>query len=336
LGVISAALASHLASNAAAGTGALVLALGSLGLAVITKPFSGKTALTLRTLALLGFMTGLTAFVVTLVTGSAIVGLLLGLGSAAIQLVFADKLVLWSVGAVPAEEFVSFRPDLAEKVETAWYIAHELAGRAGVGEPRLVVVPEDGSPFGSVPNAFATGRRSKPVVGVTEALLKTLDDRELMGVLSHEIAHVKNRDVIVATVAAGMGAALGYALDPFLNSMFGDTDEEDLLILMLASLVASLVAMAVTAAISRAREYLADETGAKLCGDPLALASALEKIEEIASKGLKPSGTSELSTAHLWIVNPFKGFLVRLFSTHPPTEKRIERLMRLARELGGA
>ncbi len=324
-----------LASHAAAGAGAIAVALGSLGLAAVTKPFNGKLALTLRTLGLLGFMTGLTAFLVTLVTGSAVVGILLGLGSAAVQLVFADKLVLWSVGAVPADEFAYIRPDLADRVETVRAIASELASRAGVGEPRLVVVPADASPFGAVPNAFATGRRAKPVVGVTEELLKVLDDRELAGVLGHEIAHVKNRDVIVATVAAGMGAALGYALDPFLNSMFGDVDEEDLLILLLASIVASVVAAAVTAAISRAREYLADETGARLCGDPLALASALEKIEKIASGGLKPSGTSELSTAHLWIVNPFRGLMARLFSTHPPTEKRIERLVRMARELGG-
>ena len=235
---------------------------------------------------------------------------------------FSDRLVLRMSGArevAPAEA-----PELHRTVE-------ELAAAAGLPKPRVCVIDQ---PYA---NAFATGRNPRhAAVAVTAGLLELLDRRELRGVLAHELAHVAQRDVLVATVAAGLATAVGHLAHviAFAGAFGGrDGDEEGspaggLAFALLAPLGATLVQLG----ISRSREYLADETGARISGDPLALASALEKLHQAAE--VVPAQAVP-ATASLFIVNPFGalGGLVRLFSTHPPAEERIRRLRALAAEV---
>lgn len=232
---------------------------------------------------------------------------------------FSDRLVLRMSGArevSPAEA-----PGLHRLVD-------ELSRAASLPKPRVCLVD---APYA---NAFATGRNpSRAAVAVTTGLLDLLDERELRAVLAHELAHVANRDVLVATVAAGLAAAVGHLANVVaLSGLLGHRDEEDqgspaggLLFLVLAPFAATLVQLG----ISRSREYLADETGARLCGDPLALASALAKLEVSAERA---PAQVEPATASLFVVNPLGalGGLVGLFSTHPPAQERIRRLRELA------
>jgi heat shock protein HtpX len=210
----------------------------------------------------------------------------------------------------------------------------ELAHRAGIPKPRVYFIDEPHA------NAFATGRNPKhAVVAVTAGITEILDERELRGVLAHEIAHVANRDILVASVAAGLATAishLGNAL-AFAGMFGGGRDDEEgsgaggLALAILAPIGATLVQLG----ISRSREYLADDTGARLAGDPLALASALEKLHRAADH--VPSAATP-ATASLFIVNPFgaiTGGLARLFSTHPPAEERVRRLRALAQTVRG-
>ena len=175
-------------------------------------------------------------------------------------------------------------------------------------------------------------------MAVTRGLLETLDPREVRGVLAHEIAHVANRDVLVATVAAGLATAVTHLANVFaLSGLFGARDGEDEgsgASGLLFALVAPFGAMLVQLGISRSREYLADEAGARLSGDPLALASALEKLQREAEEA---PAQAEPAAASLYIVNPFGalGGLARLFSTHPPAEERVRRLRAMALETPG-
>lgn len=237
---------------------------------------------------------------------------------------FSDRLVLRMNGAREVAE------DAAPRLHA---IVAELAGRAGIPKPRVFLVDEPHA------NAFATGRNpSHAVVAVTRGLLDLLDERELRGVLAHEIAHVANRDILVASVAAGMAAALSnLANAAIFSTMLGggrdDGEEEGGGGGLLAVLVAPVAATLVQLGISRSREYLADDTGARLCREPLALASALEKLHRGAQ--LVPGAVAP-ATASLFVVNPFGAVasgLSRMFSTHPPAEERIQRLRELARRL---
>ena len=192
-----------------------------------------------------------------------------------------------------------------------------------------------------MPNAFATGRNPKnSAIAVTEGLLD-LEERELTGVIAHEMGHIKNRDILIQTLAAVLAGAIimvarwaGWML--WLGG-FGGRDRDEsagsalgaILLIVLAPIAAMLIQMA----ISRAREYLADEVGARITRKPLELASALKKITEARNVGLTMNVNP--ATSHLWIINPLRpGALSELFSTHPPVEKRIERLKKIARELG--
>ncbi|WP_457614713.1 M48 family metalloprotease [Methanopyrus sp.] len=308
--------------------------LGSAALLMVGRLGNRGFFLWLRTIGLLGLLVGVLSLVLAVLTRSAIVGLIVGLTSAVTMYLFSSQIVCAQMGAVNAEEFLQYKPEYADKLRRVLEIVSELASKAGLPEPELVVVPEE-TGVGRYPNAFATGRRSKPKVGVTEGLLRYLNDNEIYGVLSHELAHVKNRDTLIMTVAAAVGTAITYVFDPWLNLGYVE-DWEDIISLVLAGTLVSLVSALITAAVSRSREYLADEEGAKLSGDPLALAEALRKIEAIVKSNPMPARSlSEVSTAHLWIENPFYGGILRLFSTHPPVEKRIKRLKRLARELRG-
>jgi heat shock protein HtpX len=231
---------------------------------------------------------------------------------------FSDKIAIRAARAVPVSE--------AEFPEL-YQIVRGLADRAGMPMPRLYVSP---SPQ---PNAFATGRNPEnAAVAVTHGILPILDRRELEGVLAHELSHVQNRDILISSVAATIGAVITWIAQlAFFLPLGGDDDDGGnplaaLLMLILAPIAALLIQMA----ISRSREFGADSSGARLTADPLALASALRKIEAYA-RGTPPATTNP-STAHLFISNPFKGGagVANLFSTHPSTAERVDRLERMA------
>jgi heat shock protein HtpX len=207
-------------------------------------------------------------------------------------------------------------------------MVEELSSKAGLPKPRVFLIDAPHA------NAFATGRSpERAAVAVTRGLLEILSPRELRGVLAHEIAHVMNRDVLVATVAAGLATAVTHLAHVLaLSGLFGSRDGEEqgstaggLLFMLMAPIGATLVQLG----ISRSREYLADESGSRLSGDPLALATALEKLHADAEAA---PAQVEPATASLHIVNPFgaTGGITRLFSTHPPAEERIRRLRAMA------
>ncbi len=273
----------------------------------------------LKTILLLGTLSALVAGAGAALgprwTGPA---LLLALGMNLFAWYFSDRLVLRMSGAreLPEEE----APELHRMVE-------ELAARAGIPKPRVHLVDAPHA------NAFATGRNPRNAsVAVTRGLLEILTPREVRGVLAHEIAHVANRDVLVATVAAGLATAVSHLGNVFaFSGLLGRRDGEEgppaggLLFALLAPVGATLVQLG----ISRSREYEADASGARISGDPLALASALEKLHREAE--VVPA-QAEPATASLHIVNPFGGLggLTRLFSTHPPAEERVRRLRAIA------
>ncbi len=212
-------------------------------------------------------------------------------------------------------------------------IVSSLSAAAGMPKPKVAIIST------AVPNAFATGRGpERSVVAVTTGLMNTLNENELEAVLSHEISHVKHRDVLVASVAATIAGAISYlALMGRFSVFFGGYDSRNRnagVLALVLSLLAPLAALLIQTAISRGREYEADKAGAQLSRKPLSLASALEKIERSAK------GTNlkiNPSTSPLWIVNPFRGeALMELFSTHPSTWKRIERLNAMAISIGSA
>lgn len=207
-------------------------------------------------------------------------------------------------------------------------IVARLADRAGIPKPRIFVIPSES------PNAFATGRNpDHAVVAVTQGLLQLLSERELEGVVAHELSHIRNRDILISTIAAavaGLVAALGHAVQ--WSMMFaGRRDDDDagsMLGALAWAILAPIIAMLVQLAISRSREFGADATGAALCGDPDALANALLRLED--SKRVLPYEFAGPATAHMFIVSPLHaGGLAKvmdLLSTHPPIEERVRRL----------
>jgi heat shock protein HtpX len=236
---------------------------------------------------------------------------------------FSDSLVLKMNGA-----------RLLEPHELPWLqaMAAELARKAGIPVPRLALVQADYA------NAFATGRNpARGVVAVTEGLLRLMSRREIAGVIAHEIAHIRNRDILVSSVAATCAAALSYLANAvqwaaiFGGSQNSDEEGGSPIGTLALALVAPIAGLLVQMGISRSREYLADETAAGLTGDPEGLALALERLAraaEVAHAHPTPA------TASLFIVNPLSGVgstLLQWFSTHPPTPRRVERLRRLGR-----
>jgi heat shock protein HtpX len=228
---------------------------------------------------------------------------------------FCDRIVLWSTRAKivsPAEA-----PRLAKIVD-------ELAPTFGLVAPRLAIVPTQ------TPNAFATGRDERhAVVAATEGILRMLNDRELRGVLAHELAHVRDRDVLLMTFAATVAGAISYAAQIAFFSMLyggsGNRSNVNPILLVLALITAPIAAMLIQLAISRSREYRADEVGAFTIGDPEALASALAKLEVANTR--QPMNVGSPAQSSLFIVNPFRGAsFAAIFSTHPPTPERIRRL----------
>jgi heat shock protein HtpX len=236
---------------------------------------------------------------------------------------FSDKIVLKMYGA----------REIGEQDHPVFYgMVRRLAVQAALPMPRVYIIPEDS------PNAFATGRNpSHAAVAATEGILRILTSEELEGVMAHELAHVKNRDILVSTIAATFAGAIsmiGSMLQWGAMLGMGRGDDEEgaggLVGSLLMAIVAPMAAMLIQMAVSRSREYLADEGGARICGRPLALAGALRKLHTAST--MIPMQEARPASAHLFIVNPLSGgSLMRLFSTHPPMEDRIARLEAMAR-----
>jgi heat shock protein HtpX len=205
-------------------------------------------------------------------------------------------------------------------------ITASLAQRAGLPQPKVYVIPD------ASPNAFATGRNPRhAAVAATEGILHVLDDEELAGVMAHELAHVKNRDILISSVAATIAAAI-MMVSRFAMFFGGSRDGREggnPVALLATVILAPIAAMLIQAAISRSREYVADATGAAIAGHPMGLVSALRKIDAVARRVPLEANPA---TAHMFIIKPFSGAgLLSLFSTHPPTERRIQALTQGAR-----
>jgi heat shock protein HtpX len=227
---------------------------------------------------------------------------------------FSDKMVL---RRYRAQEVT------AESNSRLYNMVSKLAGQANLPMPRVFVVPEQ------TPNAFATGRNPQnAAVAATEGILNLLNDDELQGVMAHELAHVKHRDILTNTIAATLAGAIAMVAQMGRYSAQGGQRNRNPLTLILIMVGAPLVAMLIRMAISRAREFAADRGGAEISNKPLGLANALHKLHQGVQK--HPLARGNPAHAHMFIINPFLGGLQRLFTTHPPTEERIARLQAIA------
>ncbi len=264
------------------------------------------------------------------------VGYLVGGGSPYFVLVFfimallINLVVYWYSDSLVLKMYRARILGEAERPELQAMVAR-LAANAGIPKPKVAIVPSD------VPNAFATGRSpSSAAVAVTNGALNLLSRDELEGVLSHEITHIKNRDTLVMVLAAAIAGAIGYmAFWARWSLLMGGSRRDEgggnLIGLILVAVLVPLAAMIIRLAISRGREYMADRGGAAISGKPGSLADALEKIETYVRR--RPVQGGNPATAHLFIVNPFRGdALASIFSTHPPTSERVKRLRRLEKE----
>ena len=285
---------------------------------------------TLRTIGLFMLLIGLFTAIGYVIGGmyneNWIVGALIFLVLAAILNIisyfFSSKIVLWSYKAkiVRKED----APRLHELVS-------KICMKSDMPMPRIAIIPT------STPNAFATGRnKNNAVVAATEGLMTLLSDDELEGVLAHEMAHVKNRDILVMSVAATIAGAISFAARiVWFNMMFGGRGRgnDNIVLLLVVMITAPLAALLLQLAISRNREYKADREGALMIQRPLALARALEKLEEGNKRN--PIRRGNPATSNMFIVNPFRGGgFITLFMTHPPMKKRIAKLHKLADETG--
>ena len=237
----------------------------------------------------------------------------------------SDKMALRAYNAQPLAE--SQVPELYELVR-------ELCRKAELPMPRLYVIPTDG------PNAFATGRDPEhAAVAVTEGILSMLNRDELAGVISHELSHVKHRDTLIMTLSASIATAISYIANiAQWAAIFGTARDEDgnrsnPIALIVTIVIAPLAASLIQFALSRSREYMADASGARICGKPLALASALLKLDDYAHHRVIPD--AKPATSGLFIINPLAGVggVANLFSTHPSTEERVKKLREIAAEM---
>jgi heat shock protein HtpX len=244
------------------------------------------------------------------------IALVVALGMNFFSYWFSDKLVLRMYNAKEVDE---------TSAPQFYRMIRDLAGRAGLPMPRVYLIEE------AAPNAFATGRNPQhAAVAATTGILRALSERELRGVMAHELAHVRHRDILISTISATMAGAISMLAN--FAMVFGGRDSEGrahnpivgILVMLLAPLAAGLIQMA----ISRSREFEADRGGAEISGDPQALASALEKIHRIAQGIPLEAAERHPETAQMMIMNPLSGGGLRaLFSTHPSTEERVERLL---------
>ena len=275
----------------------------------------------LKTTLLMGFLTALMLLSGDYVGGTSGMTFMLAFSllSNVLMYWFSDKMVIAQYRAKPVD---------AQSAPMLYGIVARLAERAGLPMPKVYVVDT------ALPNAFATGRNPEhAAVCVTTGLMETLEPREIAGVLGHEMSHVKHNDILISTIAAGMAGVI--SLLARFAYWFGGSRDDDrrnplgaILILVLTPLAAAIIQLA----ISRTREYMADHTGGELCGDPDALADALEKIDGYAHMRTMPRATE--ATAHMFIISPFSARDAKaLFSTHPSTEQRIQRLRAEAEEM---
>jgi heat shock protein HtpX len=275
----------------------------------------------LKTTVFLALLTGLFIAVGGLLGGRSgmVMALVFALIMNFVSYWFSDKIVLKMYGAKPLGE---------GDLPVVQRIVRKLATQANIPMPKLYLLPSES------PNAFATGRNPQhAAVAVTEGILRIMDERELEGVLAHELSHVLNRDILISTIAATVAGAISMLANMAQwGMMFGGSRDEEgrssnPIALLATIILAPLAAMLIQMAVSRSREYQADASGAKLTHDPNALASALGKLGQ-ATKMIPMDANP--ATAHLFIVNPLNGrALMNLFSTHPPLEDRIERLRRM-------
>jgi heat shock protein HtpX len=233
---------------------------------------------------------------------------------------FSDKIVLSMYGAKLIEEQDNPR---------FYGIVRQLAGRAGLPMPKIYIIQDDS------PNAFATGRNPEhAAVAATTGIMRLLNDEELAGVMAHELGHVKNRDILISTLAATFAGAITYlAHMAQWGAMFGGRSDDDegggMIGMLFMAILAPIAAMLVQMAISRSREFGADAAGARISGNPLSLARALQKLE-LGSQQIPMEANA--ATAHMFIVNPLTGGgMMSLFSTHPPIPERVHRLEDISR-----
>lgn len=220
-----------------------------------------------------------------------------------------------------------------EEAPQLYALVENLANRAGLPMPKVCIIDAD------EPNAFATGRNpNHAAVAVTTGIMRVLDYNEISGVLAHELAHVKNRDILTSTIASMMATVISYAAQFFM--FFGGSSDEDDGVNPIAAIammiLAPIAAMLIQMAIFRSREYEADHDGGEICGNPNYLADGLEKIEYYVTHSQETLPSAKPATANMYIVNPFEGTgkaLTKLFSTHPDTAERIARLREQAREM---
>ena len=284
-----------------------------------------------RTTILLAALTALVVWIGQMVGGpnGAVLALIIAGAMNFFSYWFSDKIVLKMYGA--QEITANDDPEL-------YGLVQDLTTRAGLPMPRVYIIPEE------TPNAFATGRNPEhAAVAVTQGIRRILNKRELAGVLGHELSHVKHRDILISSIAATLAGAISYlAYMAQWGMMFGGgRDREEgggggnILSLLFMMIVAPMAAMLIQMAVSRSREYGADDGGAKVTGNPLALASALRKLQMGAQNiPLQVNDATANATAHMFIVNPLTGGgLANLFSTHPPMEERIARLEAMAKDM---
>ena len=272
----------------------------------------------LKTTLLLGSLTGLIILIGRYFGGSS--GMVIAFVFAVLMNVgsywFSDKIVL---------KLYKSRQLSSQEYPELYSLVSRLSQSASLPMPKIYLIPSE------APNAFATGRNSQhAVIAVTQGILRLLNSSELEGVLAHEIAHIKDRDILISSVAATLAGVImmiaSMARWAALFGGFGGSDDDDggILGFVVLAFLAPLAALIIQLAISRSREYLADSTGSRIAGNPLGLASALEKLD-YASKKIPIKANP--ATSHLFIVNPLSGkSLMSLFSTHPPTAERIARL----------
>ena len=279
----------------------------------------------IKTAMLLALLTGIIIFLGGAMGGKT--GILIAFVLALVMNVgsywYSDKIVLTMYRAREVEPHEA--PLLHSMVE-------ELAAKAGIPKPRVCIMPEQ------APNAFATGRDPEHgVVAVTDGIMRILSPEELKGVLAHEIGHIANRDILIQTVAGVLGSVIVSIANMMQwAAIFGigrSSDDEEgsasPLVAIVLAIVAPIAASLIQFAISRSREYLADDAGAQLCGNPLYLAGALHKLSTWSQQ--VPMQSGDMATAHLFIVSPLSGGgITSLFSTHPPMEERIARLRAMA------
>jgi heat shock protein HtpX len=258
-------------------------------------------------------------------------GALGGQSGAVLALLFAGVM---NIGSYWFSDKIVLRMYKAQEVTSGmlYEVVKELCTRNQLIMPKVYIIPQ------STPNAFATGRSPKrAVVAATEGIMQILTREELMGVMAHELSHVKHRDILIGSIAATIAGAISYMAQMaqwamIFGGMSGD-DEEDgggnLLVMIVTMIFAPMAAMLVQMAVSRSREYAADRGGAKLCGNPHYLANALRKLE--MANHQRPMHDVNDATAHMFIVSPLSGRgLQSLFSTHPPMEERVRRLEEMA------